>query len=101
MSRAAISDPDRLAIATLRTLCIDAVHRANSGHPGTPMAMAPVAYTYTLWQRFLRFDPDDAVVGMDTFGASAPLKELQTRFGFTPEAVVGIAKARLAASAGG
>ena len=42
-----------------------------------------------------------AVVGMDTFGASAPLKELQTKFGFTPEAVVGIAGARLAASPGG
>jgi transketolase len=54
-----ISDPDQLAIATIRTLCIDAVQRANSGHPGTPMAMAPVAYT--LWQRFLRFDPDDPI----------------------------------------
>ncbi|MDQ6734304.1 MAG: transketolase, partial [Nitrospirota bacterium] len=36
---------------------MDAVQRANSGHPGTPMALAPVAYT--LWQSFLRFDPDD------------------------------------------
>ncbi len=55
----AIADPDALAIATIRTLCIDAVQQANSGHPGTPMAMAPVAYT--LWQRFLRFDPDDPI----------------------------------------
>ena len=54
-----IADPDQLAIATIRTLCIDAVQQANSGHPGTPMAMAPVAYT--LWQRFLRFDPDDPI----------------------------------------
>jgi len=59
MSAVAISDPDQLAIATIRTLCIDAVQQANSGHPGTPMAMAPVAYT--LWQRFLRFDPDDPI----------------------------------------
>jgi len=59
MSAVAISDPDQLAIATIRTLCVDAVQQANSGHPGTPMAMAPVAYT--LWQRFLRFDPDDPI----------------------------------------
>jgi len=48
---------DRLAINTIRTLAMDAVQQANSGHPGTPMAMAPVAYT--LWQRHLRFDPSD------------------------------------------
>ena len=70
MSSVAISNPDRLAIATIGTLCIDAVQRANSGHPGTPMAMAPVAFT--LWQ-----------------------------LGFGPDAFVGIARARLAASAGG
>ncbi|USQ95368.1 transketolase [Caulobacter sp. RL271] len=49
-------DLDALAITTLRTLAIDAVEKANSGHPGTPMAMAPVGYT--LWSRFLRYDPD-------------------------------------------
>ena len=38
---------------------MDAVQQANSGHPGTPMAMAPVVYT--LWQQFLRFDPDDPI----------------------------------------
>src|SRR5438132_6884934 len=38
---------------------MDAVQQANSGHPGTAMAMAPVVYT--LWQRFLRFDPDDPI----------------------------------------
>ena len=38
---------------------MDAVQQANSGHPGTPMALAPVIYT--LWQRFLRFDPDDPI----------------------------------------
>jgi transketolase len=48
---------DRLCIDTIRTLSMDAVQKANSGHPGTPMALAPVAYT--LWQDFLRFDPAD------------------------------------------
>ncbi len=47
---------DALAINTLRTLAMDAVEKAKSGHPGAPMAMAPVAYT--LWNRFLRYDPD-------------------------------------------
>jgi transketolase N-terminal domain/subunit len=45
------------SINTIRTLCMDAVQAANSGHPGTPMAMAPVAYC--LWQQFLRYDPQD------------------------------------------
>ncbi len=47
------------AINTIRTLSMDAVQKANSGHPGTPMGMAPVMYC--LWQRFLRFDPDDPI----------------------------------------
>jgi transketolase len=47
---------DDLAINTIRTLSMDAVQAANSGHPGTAMALAPVAYT--LWHRFLRYDPD-------------------------------------------
>src|SRR5713226_167209 len=47
---------DQLCVNTIRTLAMDAVQKANSGHPGTPMAMAPVAYC--LWQRFLRFDPE-------------------------------------------
>jgi transketolase len=50
---------DQLCINTIRTLAMDAVQAANSGHPGTPMALAPVAYC--LWQRFLRFDPDDPI----------------------------------------
>jgi transketolase len=50
---------DQLCINTIRTLSMDAVQQANSGHPGTPMALAPVVYC--LWQRFLRFDPDDAI----------------------------------------
>jgi transketolase len=49
------TDIDELCINTIRTLSIDAIQKANSGHPGTPMALAPVAYV--LWQRFLRFDP--------------------------------------------
>jgi transketolase len=48
-----------LSIATLRTLSIDAVQAAGSGHPGTAMAMAPAVYE--LWQDFLRFDPDDPI----------------------------------------
>ena len=47
---------DRLCTDTIRTLSMDAVQKANSGHPGTPMALAPVAYT--LWSRFLRYHPD-------------------------------------------
>jgi transketolase len=50
---------ETLSINTIRTLCIDAVQQANSGHPGTPMAMAPVVYV--LWQEFLRFDPSDPI----------------------------------------
>ena len=48
---------DQLCINTLRSLSIDAVQQANSGHPGTPMGAAPTVYC--LWQRFLRYDPDD------------------------------------------
>ena len=50
---------DQVSVNTIRTLSMDAVQAANSGHPGTPMALAPVAYC--LWQRFLRFDPDDPI----------------------------------------
>jgi len=50
---------EELSINTIRTLAMDAVQAANSGHPGTPMALAPVVYC--LWQRFLRFDPEDPI----------------------------------------
>ena len=50
---------EQLCINTIRTLAMDAVQQANSGHPGTPMALAPVVYT--LWQNFLHFDPDDPI----------------------------------------
>ena len=50
---------DELCINTIRTLAMDAVQKAKSGHPGTPMGLAPVAYC--LWQRFLRFDPSDPI----------------------------------------
>ncbi len=50
---------EELSINTIRTLSMDAVQAANSGHPGTPMGMAPVAYC--LWQDYLRFDPDDPI----------------------------------------
>jgi len=52
-------DLDQLCVNTIRTLSMDGVQAANSGHPGTPMAMAPVAYC--LWQEFLRSDPQDPV----------------------------------------
>jgi transketolase len=48
---------DQLSINTIRTLAIDAVQQANSGHPGAPMGLAPVVYS--LWQNFLRYDPAD------------------------------------------
>jgi transketolase len=50
---------DQLAINTIRTLSIDAVQKAKSGHPGTPMALAPLVYT--LWNRVMRFDPEDPI----------------------------------------
>lgn len=54
-----MTDLDTLSVNTVRGLCMDAVQKAQSGHPGTPMGIAPVAYT--LWQRFLRFDPQDPI----------------------------------------
>ena len=54
-ARPSATDADTLAITTIRVLAMDAVQKANSGHPGTAMALAPVAYT--LWQHFLRYDP--------------------------------------------
>jgi transketolase len=57
MAATTTPDLDRLAIDTIRTLAIDAVEAARSGHPGTPMALAPVAFT--LWRDFLRYDPID------------------------------------------
>ena len=50
---------DQLAINTMRTLSIDAVERAKSGHPGTPMALSPLVYT--IWNRVMRFDPEDPI----------------------------------------
>src|SRR5689334_24997349 len=54
---AAPPDIDARCINTIRTLAMDAVQKANSGHPGAPMGLAPVAYT--LWNRFLTYDPAD------------------------------------------
>ena len=50
---------DQLSINTIRTLSIDAVQQANSGHPGAPMGLAPVVYE--LWQRYLRYDPANPI----------------------------------------
>src|SRR5579864_9677913 len=64
------NDLDQLCINTIRTLSMDAVQQANSGHPGSPMGMAPTAYV--LWQRFLRFDPANPICGnRDRFVLSA------------------------------
>jgi transketolase len=59
MTTTGSAEIDDRCIATIRTLCIDAIQAANSGHPGTPIGIAPV--TYTLWQQFLRFDPTDPI----------------------------------------
>ena len=59
MTAQASQDLEQLSINTIRTLSMDAVQQAKSGHPGTPMAMAPVVYT--LWQHYLRFDPENPI----------------------------------------
>lgn len=56
LSEQQVAARDRLCIDTIRTLSMDAVQKANSGHPGTPMALAPVGFT--LWKNFLRFHPN-------------------------------------------
>src|SRR6202021_66854 len=53
------SQLDELAINTIRTLSIDAVQKANSGHPGTPMALAPLVYV--IWNQIMNFDPKDPI----------------------------------------
>src|ERR1700726_1880148 len=64
------ADIDRLCVNTIRTLAIDAVQKAQSGHAGAPMGIAPVAYT--LWQEFLRYDPSDPLwANRDRFVLSA------------------------------
>lgn len=57
--KAAVNELEQLAINTIRTLSMDAVQAANSGHPGAPMGMAPTGYV--LWQRILRYDPQDPI----------------------------------------
>jgi transketolase len=54
---ATATDLDRLAVDTVRTLAMDTIQKAGSGHPGTAMSLAPAAYV--LWTRFLTFDPAD------------------------------------------
>src|SRR6188768_2293940 len=55
MEAATAQDLDQLCVNTIRTLSMDGVQKANSGHPGTPMALAPV--TYQLWNNNLNYDP--------------------------------------------
>ena len=70
MTTAVTPDLDLLAINTVRTLSMDAVQKADSGHPGTPMALAPLAYV--LWTRHMRYDPrDPAWPDRDRFVLSA------------------------------
>src|SRR5512137_1749946 len=64
------SDLDELAINTIRFLAVDAVQKANSGHPGLPLGAAPMAYA--LWNRFLRHNPSNpAWINRDRFVLSA------------------------------
>jgi transketolase len=66
----AVLDLDQLCVNTMRTLAIDAIQQANSGHPGTPMGMSPTVYC--LWQRLLKFDPQDPIwMNRDRFVLSA------------------------------
>jgi transketolase len=58
-SLSAGAELDQLCINTIRTLAMDAVQQAKSGHPGTPMALSPLAYV--IWQNFLRFNPEDPI----------------------------------------
>ena len=65
-----VLDLDQVCVNTMRTLAIDAIQQANSGHPGTPMGMSPTVYC--LWQRLLRFDPHDPIwMNRDRFVLSA------------------------------
>jgi transketolase len=91
-----VSDLDELCVNTIRTLSIDAVQAVNSGHPGTPMAprvTARIAIEQAStfgWERYI--GSTGRIIGMNTFGASAPLKALQKKFGFDPDHVVTNAK---------
>lgn len=116
-----MSDIEKLAIDTIRTLSIDAVQAANSGRPGTPMALAPggvwARYLFEKqskeyrdavlppsvtarvaveraatfgWDRYCGFA--GRIIGMRTFGASAPLEELPKKFGFTADASAATAR---------
>jgi len=60
---------DALCVNTIRTLAMDAVQKADSGHPGTPMALAPLAYV--LWTKFLRYNPENPG-GSTVTGSSYP-----------------------------
>jgi hypothetical protein len=79
-------DDGRALRDTIRTLAMDAVQQANSGHPGTPMALAPVVYC--LWQRLLRFDPGQpAVVRIQI---AAPAKTAATVSASWPASMTGL-----------
>ena len=95
---------DSLSVNTIRGLCMDMVQQANSGHPGTPTDIAPLAYT--LRQRSLRFDPSDPIwphrdrLVLFEGHASVPLKELPTKVDFTAASVTHVAQEMLAGMGG-
>ena len=95
---------ETIAINTIRTLSIDAIQAANSGHPGTPMGMAVLPPNIRArvsveeasdfgWSKYT--GSDGAHLCIESFGASAPLKHLLKKFGFTAEHVVAAAKDQL------
>jgi transketolase N-terminal domain/subunit len=96
---------DQLCINTIRTLSIDAVQQAKSGHPGTPMALAPLIYT--IWNRVLRFDPQDPIwpnrdrfiLSNGCFDAAlvgASFERYTRKLGFEPDQVIAAAKEQVA-----
>ena len=82
-----VLDLDQVCINTMRTLAIDAIQQANSGHPGTPMGMSPTVYC--LWQRLLKFDPEDPTSGSEhiarggTYRSRPPFLRSSIRIGAT------------------
>jgi transketolase len=92
MSTVVREDVAQLAINTIRTLSIDAIERANSGHPGLPMGAAPMAYLAIElgaslgWREYI--GDQGETITIDHFGASAPAEVLFEEYGFTAGNVV-------------
>ena len=71
---------DQLCINTIRTLSMDAVQQAKPGHPGAPMALAPLVYT--LWNRVMRFDPQDPIWPNRDLAKKGAKMNLRTEVGY-------------------